>query len=120
VRYLRADFDGIISGASAPAFLRRACRRSNTCVITCGKKDDFGWRAVTETARVAKALVKTYYGAEQKKAYFAGCSTGGRMANMEARKFRNPPPRDCYGPSVRRRPRPPVARIHRLLRRNCA
>jgi hypothetical protein len=45
--------------------------------------------------------------ADQKTAYFAGCSTGGRMANMEARKFRNPPPRDCYGPSVRRRPRPP-------------
>ena len=52
-------------------------------------ENDWGWRAVTETARVAKALVKTYYGAEQKKAYFAGCSTGGRMANMEARKFPN-------------------------------
>jgi feruloyl esterase len=52
-------------------------------------ENDFGWRAVTETARVAKALVKTYYGAEQRKAYFAGCSTGGRMANMEARKFPN-------------------------------
>ena len=52
-------------------------------------ENDFGWRAVTETARVAKALVKTHYGTEQKKAYFAGCSTGGRMANMEARKFPN-------------------------------
>jgi feruloyl esterase len=38
---------------------------------------------------VAKALVKIYYGAEQKKAYFAGCSTGGRRANMKARKFPN-------------------------------
>ena len=52
-------------------------------------ENDYGWRAVTETARVAKALIKTYYGAEQKKAYFAGCSNGGRMANMEARKFPN-------------------------------
>lgn len=52
-------------------------------------ENDFGWRAVTETARVAKALLKTYYGAEQKKAYFAGRSTGGRMANMEAHKFPN-------------------------------
>jgi hypothetical protein len=52
-------------------------------------ENDYGWRAVTETARVAKALVKTYYGAEQKRAYFAGCSNGGRMANMEARKFPN-------------------------------
>ena len=52
-------------------------------------ENDYGWRAVTETARVAKALVKTYYGVEQKRAYFAGCSNGGRMANMEARKFPN-------------------------------
>jgi tannase/feruloyl esterase len=52
-------------------------------------ENDYGWRAVTETACVAKALVKTYYGAEQKRAYFAVCSNGGRMANMEARKFPN-------------------------------
>ncbi|MEH3145111.1 MAG: tannase/feruloyl esterase family alpha/beta hydrolase [Methylobacterium frigidaeris] len=48
---------------------------------------DWGQRAVTETARVAKVLVKGFYGSPQRKAYFAGCSTGGRMAAMEALKF---------------------------------
>lgn len=50
---------------------------------------DWGQRAATETARVAKALVQAYYGAEPHKAYFAGCSTGGRMAMMEAWRFPN-------------------------------
>ena len=48
---------------------------------------DWGQRAVTETTRVAKALLKTYYGAEQKRSYFVGCSTGGRMGIMEALRF---------------------------------
>jgi pimeloyl-ACP methyl ester carboxylesterase len=49
---------------------------------------DWGQRSVPETARVAKAVIKSYYGVAQKKAYFAGCSTGGRMAVMAA--LRNP------------------------------
>src|ERR1700693_5270352 len=44
---------------------------------------DWGQRSVGETARVAKFIIKSYYGAAQKKAYFAGCSTGGRMGAME-------------------------------------
>jgi hypothetical protein len=48
---------------------------------------DFGYRAVTETARVTKAAIKAFYGAEQKKAYFNGCSNGGRMATMEAWRY---------------------------------
>jgi hypothetical protein len=45
---------------------------------------DLAQRSVPETARVTKIIVKTYYGTEQKKSYFAGCSNGGRMAAMEA------------------------------------
>jgi feruloyl esterase len=45
---------------------------------------DWGQRAVTETARVTKLLIRSLYGREQEKSYFAGCSTGGRMAQMEA------------------------------------
>ncbi|MGS0894021.1 tannase/feruloyl esterase family alpha/beta hydrolase [Burkholderia stagnalis] len=48
---------------------------------------DWGQRAVTETARVAKEIVRTYYRANIKKSYFAGCSTGGRMAAMEAERY---------------------------------
>ena len=47
----------------------------------------------TETARVTKVVIKTYYGTEQKKSYFVGCSTGGRMAAMEALRF----PKDFDG-----------------------
>jgi tannase/feruloyl esterase len=50
---------------------------------------DWAQRSVPETARVTKAIIRAYYGTEQKKSYFAGCSTGGRMAAMEA--LRKPP-----------------------------
>ena len=50
-------------------------------------ENDWGWRGVTETARVAKALVAAHYGQPQQKSYFAGCSTGGRMALMAAQRF---------------------------------
>ncbi|MBM3554722.1 MAG: tannase/feruloyl esterase family alpha/beta hydrolase [Alphaproteobacteria bacterium] len=48
---------------------------------------DWGSRAVTETAKVTKAVIRARYGEAQKKSYFAGCSTGGRMAAMEAQRF---------------------------------
>jgi pimeloyl-ACP methyl ester carboxylesterase len=48
---------------------------------------DWGSRAVTETARVTKAVIRAYYGEAQKQSYFAGCSTGGRMAALEAQRF---------------------------------
>jgi hypothetical protein len=49
---------------------------------------DWAQRYVPETARVSKIILKTYYGTEQRKSYFAGCSQGGRMGIMEA--LRNP------------------------------
>lgn len=48
---------------------------------------DWGSRAVTETARTTKAIIRAYYGAPQKKSYFVGCSTGGRMAALEAQRY---------------------------------
>jgi len=48
---------------------------------------DWGWRAVTETARVGKRLIAEHYGRAHQRAYFAGCSTGGRMALMSAQRF---------------------------------
>jgi feruloyl esterase len=50
-------------------------------------ENDWGWRGVAETARVSKVLLAAYYGRPQQKAYFAGCSTGGRMALMAAQRF---------------------------------
>ena len=48
---------------------------------------DFAQRAVTETARVSKEVIAAYYGQSPDKSYFAGCSNGGRQANMEAWKY---------------------------------
>ena len=48
---------------------------------------DYEQRAVTETARVAKEVIAAYYGRSPEKSYFAGCSNGGRQANMEAWKY---------------------------------
>ena len=50
-------------------------------------KFDWGQRAVTTTARVGKAVIEVYYGKRPSKSYFNGCSTGGRMAHMEAWKY---------------------------------
>jgi hypothetical protein len=54
---------------------------------------DYGRRSVPETARVTKIIVKAFYGTEQKKSYFAGCSNGGRMGVMEALRY----PKDFDG-----------------------
>ncbi|MXP25836.1 tannase/feruloyl esterase family alpha/beta hydrolase [Altererythrobacter indicus] len=48
---------------------------------------DFAWRAVHEMTTSAKRLISQYYGKPHDKAYFQGCSTGGRMALMEAQRF---------------------------------
>ena len=48
---------------------------------------DWGWRAVTETTRVSRDLVRAFYGRPAQRSYFFGCSTGGRMGLMEAQRF---------------------------------
>jgi feruloyl esterase len=49
--------------------------------------DDFAWRAVHEMTVAGKALVRAFYGAGASRAYFQGCSTGGRMGLMEVQRF---------------------------------
>jgi feruloyl esterase len=51
------------------------------------KIKDLGWRAVHETALASKAIVQAYYGKAAAHSYFAGCSTGGRQALLEAQRF---------------------------------
>lgn len=48
---------------------------------------DWGHRAVHETARVTKYLIDAFYGGGPQRSYFAGCSTGGRQAVMEAVRY---------------------------------
>src|SRR5579862_695325 len=48
---------------------------------------DFGYRAIHEMTRVAKAVVRAYYTKAPQRSYFAGCSDGGREALMEAQRY---------------------------------
>lgn len=49
--------------------------------------DDFSWRAVHQMTVTGKQMAARYYGKPEDKALFIGCSTGGRMALMEAQRF---------------------------------
>jgi feruloyl esterase len=57
-----------------------------------GKRDaakmvDFMYRAAHDVAVAGKQFAKAYYAAPVRFAYFDGCSTGGRMAMMEAERY---------------------------------
>src|SRR5262250_3420142 len=51
------------------------------------KMVDFGYRATHAMTLTAKQIVKAYYDQNPKYSYFKGCSTGGRMAVMEAQRY---------------------------------
>src|SRR5689334_15707891 len=48
---------------------------------------DFGYRSTHEMTLKGKELVKIFYDQSAKYSYFKGCSTGGRMALMEAQRY---------------------------------
>jgi feruloyl esterase len=48
---------------------------------------DWAYRAVHENAVAAKAIVEARYGSATKRAYFQGCSTGGRQAYGEVQRY---------------------------------
>jgi pimeloyl-ACP methyl ester carboxylesterase len=50
---------------------------------------DFLYQAVAEVAVVAKQIVARRYGKPTDRAYFVGCSTGGREAMMMSQRFPN-------------------------------
>jgi Tannase and feruloyl esterase len=51
------------------------------------KVTDFGYRAIHEMTRMAKAAIKAFYGNGPIRSYFGSCSNGGRQALMEAQRF---------------------------------
>ena len=52
-----------------------------------GKIDDWGWRAVHVMTEASKLIIHAAYGRFAEHSYFAGCSTGGHQALMEAQRF---------------------------------
>jgi feruloyl esterase len=51
------------------------------------RRVNYGYVAVHRTAEVAKAIVRSYYGADASRSYFSGCSNGGRQGMMEAQRY---------------------------------
>ena len=51
------------------------------------KMIDFGYRSTHEMTLKSKQIVKAFYDQNAKYSYFKGCSTGGRMAMMEAQRY---------------------------------
>lgn len=48
---------------------------------------DFGYRALHETATLSKTALRGYFNKPASRAYFKGCSDGGREALMEAERY---------------------------------
>ena len=48
---------------------------------------DFAYRAIHEMTAVGKLVVAKYYGKPQSRAYYQGCSTGGRQGLMEVQRY---------------------------------
>ena len=48
---------------------------------------DFGYRATHVTTVAGREILKAFYGADARKAYFFACSTGGRQGLIEAQRF---------------------------------
>jgi feruloyl esterase len=51
------------------------------------KVTDFFYRAAHDATETGKAFARAYYAEPVQHAYFDGCSTGGRMAMMEADRY---------------------------------
>jgi hypothetical protein len=48
---------------------------------------DFAWRSTHEMTVTAKAIIGAFYGRRPSRAYWEGCSTGGRQGLKEAQMF---------------------------------
>jgi feruloyl esterase len=48
---------------------------------------DFGWRAIHLMTTVGKAVTAAYYGRMPTRAYYQGCSTGGREGLTEVQRY---------------------------------
>ena len=51
------------------------------------KMVDFAYRSTHEMTLKAKQLTKAFYDKDPQRSYFSSCSTGGRMAVMEAQRY---------------------------------
>ena len=73
---------GHVGNGTGAAWVRTPDGKRDEAKIT-----DFFHRAAHDVAVAGKQLAQAFYGAPVQHAYFDGCSTGGRMAMMEAERY---------------------------------
>jgi feruloyl esterase len=89
---------GAISYTAMAAALQRGYATSSTDTGHTGtsaafalghieKLTDYAYRSEHEMTVASKAIVQAFYGRAPKLSYFNGCSTGGRQAIVEAKRF---------------------------------
>ena len=66
---------------------RRGPRAAGVVCVSAAEAVDYAYRAVHVTALTAKTIARAYYGAPASRAYFDGCSTGGRQGLISAQRF---------------------------------
>ena len=59
----------------------------NSWAINPASATDFAHRAIHLMTQSGKELAATFYGRTHDRAYYQGCSTGGRMGLMEAQRY---------------------------------
>ena len=90
-----------LSGATAPLALNRGRAVVSTdsghrgisnapCGLDQQARLDFAYAAIGEVSREARVLVAARYGRDAARAYYMGCSNGGRTAMMAAQRFPTP------------------------------
>ena len=72
---------------SFPASATEADLQARLSELLIGGSLEISPRELHRTAEVAKAIVRSYYGSNETRAYFSGCSNGGRQALMEAQRY---------------------------------
>ena len=73
------------SPSRRPTWDTKARAQISATIRSCGI--DFAHRGVHVTAEIAKAIVAAYYGKPAERAYFIGCSDGGREGLMSAQRY---------------------------------
>ena len=59
----------------------------NAWAISAAAREDFAHRAIHVMTETGKAVAAAHYGRPHSRAYYNGCSTGGRMGLMEAQRY---------------------------------
>ena len=79
---LRTDYAGGYpdTGHKGTAFDASSTRDEQAAV-------DFGYQAIGRVAVLPKQVVAFYYGRDVQRAYFTGCSPGGRVAMMMSQRY---------------------------------